>query len=111
MRFEILEMAGYDKAAAEILVDAVGDNETKFKMLKKLWPFITSATTTADRASQFKSAIEPIYKFTADDEVKYQLLEKTLDRVMTNGLSVQDRVKTAIDEAEKLLPIVQTSSK
>lgn len=111
MRFEILEMAGYDKAAAEILVDAVGDNETKFKMLKKLWPFIINTATTADRASQFKTVIEPIYKFTEDDEVKYQLLEKTIDRVISNGSSVQDRIRTAIDEAEKLLPIVQTSTK
>lgn len=107
MRFEILEMAGYDKAGAEILVDAVNDNETKFKMLKKLWPFINSVTTTADRASQFKTVIELIYNFTEDDEVKYQLLEKTIDRVINNGQTLQDRIKTAIDEAEKLLPIVQ----
>lgn len=107
MRFEILELAGYDKTAAEILVDAVSDNETKFKLLNKVWPYIVSISSAADKASQFKSVIASLYTFTGDDEVKYKLLEKTLDRVINTQNTLQDRVQTAIDEAEKLLPIVQ----
>ena len=40
MRFEILELVKYDKTAAEILVDAVADNEVKFKLLNKVWKYI-----------------------------------------------------------------------
>lgn len=111
MRFEILELAGYDKAAAEILVDAVSDNETKFKLLNKVWPYIVNVSSPADKASQFKSVVTGLYGFAGDDEVKYQLLEKTLDRVINTPNTLQDRVQTAIDEAEKLLPIVQVSTK
>lgn len=111
MRFEILELAGYNKAAAEILVDAVADNETKFKLLNKVWPFIVGTTSATDKASQFKGVVGSLYSFTGDDPVKYQLLEKTLDRVMNTAIQLQERVQTAIDEAEKLLPIVQVTTK
>lgn len=111
MRFEILELAGYDKAAAEILVDAVSDDETKFKLLNKVWPYIVNTASMTDKASQFKTVVNQLHDFTGDDEVKYQLLEKTLDRVINTPASLQDRIQTAIDEAEKLLPIVQVKSK
>lgn len=107
MRFEILELVGYDKAAAEILVDAVEDNATKFRLLNKVWPFIVNSSSMTDRASQFKDVVGGMYEFTEDDEVKVQLLEKTLDRVINTQNTLQTRVQTAIDEAEKLLPIVQ----
>lgn len=108
MRFEILELVKYDKAAAEILVDAVGDNEVKFKLLNKVWQYIITQTVT-ERASQFKEVITELYKFTGDDEVKLLLLEKTLERVINTGYPLSSRVQTAIDEADKLLPIVQPS--
>lgn len=53
MRFEILELVKYDKTAAEILVDAVADNEVKFKLLNKVWKYIVT-TTIVEQASQFK---------------------------------------------------------
>lgn len=107
MRFKILELVGYDKAAAEILVDAVADNDTKFTLLNKVWAYIVNTSSMTDRASQFKDVIGGMYNFTGDDAVKLQLLEKTLDRVINTPNTLQTRVQTAIDEAEKLLPIVQ----
>lgn len=106
MRFEILELVKYDKAAAEILVDAVGDNEVKFKLLNKVWQYIITQTAT-ESASQFKEVVTDMYAFTGDDEIKLQLLEKTLDRVINTSYPLPTRVQTAIDEADKLLPIVQ----
>ena len=73
MRFEILELVKYDKTAAEILVDAVADNEVKFKLLNKVWKYIVT-TTIVEQASQFKEVVADMYAFTGDDEVKLQLL-------------------------------------
>ena len=50
MRFEILELVKYDKTAAEIMVDAVADNEVKFKLLNKVWKYIVT-TTIVEQAS------------------------------------------------------------
>jgi hypothetical protein len=69
MRFEILELVKYDKTAAEILVDAVADNEVKFKLLNKVWNYIVT-TTIVEKASQFKEVVADMYAFTGDDEVK-----------------------------------------
>lgn len=106
MRFEILELVKYDKTAAEILVDAVADNEVKFKLLNKVWKYIVT-TTIVEQASQFKEVVADMYAFTGDDEVKLQLLDKTLERAINNSYPLQ----TAVDEASKLLSIVQPETK
>ncbi len=110
MRFEILELVKYDKTAAEILVDAVADNEVKFKLLNKVWNYIVT-TTIVEKASQFKEVVADMYAFTGDDEVKLQLLDKTLERAINNSYPLQTRIQTAVDEASKLLSIVQPEAK
>ena len=91
MRFEILELVKYDKTAAEILVDAVADNEVKFKLLNKVWNYIVT-TTIVEKASQFKEVVADMYAFTGDDEVKLQLLDKTLERAINNSYPLQTRI-------------------
>lgn len=110
MRFEILELAGYDKAAAEILIDAVADNDAKYELLTTLWHQV-QANTVADKASQFKDVIGKLYTFTGDDETKLKLIQKILARTVNSGTALQVRAQTALDEAGKLLPLVTVDSK
>lgn len=108
IRFNILKLAQYDKTAAEIMVEFVKDNETRYNLY--VIAFDNTAYTgqqVAERASSAKDAAEIMVTFTGvDNAEKYQLYTECFSRTSQNT-DVKSRAVAASDEAGKLYSIFE----
>jgi hypothetical protein len=108
IRFNILKLAQYDKTAAEIMVDFVKDDETRYNL------YVLAFENTAymgqqvtERASSAKDAAEIMVAFTGKDNAdKYQLYTQCFSRTSPNT-DVKSRAVAASDEASKLYSIFE----
>jgi hypothetical protein len=107
IRFNILKLADYNKPAAEIMVEAIQDNEIRYNLFKKSINLISEITPEAsitDKASEAKKMTLQLYDFTGENENKYLLVTECLNRIQSGD--PKDRVEYAINEAEALSSIV-----